>query len=184
MKVWLRVGKVLGTPQCLSRDSPLFWWNLNFQTLAVKNKLLALAFRALKELGFIYIYIYFCKGCGLSYCFASTFWNCCQISTTKIRQHFALFSWQKSSSILPLMLHSTQNTILTNLSLWEYNNKGAPLSQQKFGRVLHLVHYSALVRFCAYVYGARQYVHTKASQSSPKHWTCWCVSHTQENQCH
>ena len=44
--------------------------NFNLRTLAIKNKLLALAFRALKELGFE---VWFQKGCGLDRCFPSVF---------------------------------------------------------------------------------------------------------------
>ena len=37
------MGKVLGTPQGLSKDSPFFLQNLNFWRLAMKNMILALA---------------------------------------------------------------------------------------------------------------------------------------------
>ena len=37
-------------------------------------------------------------------------------------------------------------------------NKGAPFSQRKSGRVLHLVRYSAPVGFCAFVYCVHQHV--------------------------
>ena len=51
--------KVFGTPQRLSVNSPLFWYNLNLRTLAIKNELLALAFGALNGLGFE---VWFWKG--------------------------------------------------------------------------------------------------------------------------
>ena len=102
----------------------------------------------------------------------------------KIRQHFVLFSWQKFSSVLPQMCHSMQNTILTKLSTWEYGNGDAPYSWWKSGRVLCLVCYGAPIGFHVCVYGAYRHAHTVTSQSPSKHQVCWCVSHTQGNQCH
>ena len=58
-------------------------------------------------------------------------WNHCQISMVKIRQHFALFSWEKSSSASPQVRCSAQNTILTKLSPWEYSNGDTPFSLWK-----------------------------------------------------
>jgi len=65
--------------------------------LAIENKLLALAFRALNVLGFE---VWFQNGCGPDWCFPSI-WSYYQISVAKIRQHFALFLWWKSCSALP-----------------------------------------------------------------------------------
>ena len=69
-EVWLCVGKVLGTPQCLFKENPLFWWNLNFQILAVKNMILTLAFGALQAWGFE---VWLLNGCGLNLCFPKSF---------------------------------------------------------------------------------------------------------------
>ena len=60
------MGKVFDIPQCLSEDSSLFWSNHNFWTLAIKNKLLALAFGALNVLG---LEVWFRNGCGPNQCF-------------------------------------------------------------------------------------------------------------------
>ena len=69
----------------------------------------------------------------------------------KIWQHFALFSWQKSSNASPQVRHSTQNAILTKLSSWEYSNGDAPFSRWKSDRVSHLVCYCTPTGFHAYV---------------------------------
>ena len=130
--------------------------------MAIKNELLALSFGALTKLGFE---VWIQKGCGLNRCFTSIFWSHCQISTTKIRQYFVFFWWWKSYSTSPQVCHSTQNTILTKLSLWEYGNKGAPFSLRKFSKVSGLVRYGAPAKLRACVYGARQCVRTRTRQS-------------------
>ena len=96
-------------------------------------------------------------------------WSHCQISTVKIWQHFALFSWWKSGSTSPQMHHSTQNTILTKLSTWEYGNRDALFSQQKSGRFLRLVRYGASAGFCVYVYGAYRHACIVTSWSLSNH---------------
>ena len=75
------------------------------------------------------------------------------------------------------------NAILTKLSKWEYSNGDAPFSQRKSGRVSHLVHYGTPIGFRICVFSA--YRHARIVMS----WrlqsvACWCVSHTQGNQCH
>ena len=104
--------------------------------------------------------------------------------TTKIWQHFALFSWRKSDNAFPQVRHSTQNAILTKLSLWEHDNGGAPFSRQKFNRVSCLVRYSALARFHSCVYGACQHACVRTSSSPSMHQAYWCVLHTLGNWCH
>ena len=111
-------------------------------------------------------------------------WERCQISMAKIQLHFALFSGQKFSSALPQVRHSTQNTILTKLSPWEYNNRDALFSQWKSGRVLRLVCYGALARFRACVYGTCQHAYTRTSRSLSKLQVYWYVLHTRGNRCH
>ena len=111
-------------------------------------------------------------------------WSHWQIYTVKIWQHFALFSLQKFGSTLPQMHHSTQNDILTKLSTWECGNKDALFSQWKSGRVLRLVCYGALTRFHVCVYDAYRHDRTVTSWSRSKHQACWCMLHTQGNQCH
>ena len=64
------MGKVLGTPQCLSINSPLFWQNRKFWILAIENKLLPLAYGALNVLGFE---VWFRNGYGPDRCFLSVF---------------------------------------------------------------------------------------------------------------
>ena len=114
--------------------------------MAIKNKLLVLAFGALKELGYE---VWFWKGCGLCQCFASTFGI------------VAKFPRRKSSNISPQVRLRQQNTILTKLSWWEYDNKGAPLSLWKSSIVSRLVHHGTSAGFHGCVYGAHLYVHTK-----------------------
>ena len=111
-------------------------------------------------------------------------WSRCQISIVKIRQHFTLFLWRKYGSTLPQMHHSTQNAILIKLLTWEYGSGDAPFLLWKFSRVSCLVCYGTLVGFCVCVYDAYQHGHTVMSRSPSKHQACWCMSHTQENQCH
>ena len=80
------MGKVFDIPQCLSKDSSLFWSNHNFWTLAIENELWPLAFEALSEWGFE---IWIWKGCGLGRYFPSVFGV------------VAKFPRRKSDSILP-----------------------------------------------------------------------------------
>ena len=82
------------------------------------------------------------------------------------------------------MRHSTWNTILTKLSLWEHNNRGTLFSRQKFSKVSQLVRYVTLVGFRACVYGACQHAHVRTSRSPSKLQTYWCMSHTRGNWCH
>ena len=86
--------------------------------------------------------------------------------------------------ICPNRRHSTQNTILTKLLLWEYDNRDAPFSRRKFGKVSRLVCYGSLAGFHACVYSACQHAHARTSQSPSKHQAYWCVLHTWGNQCH
>ena len=85
-EVWLRVGKVLVTPQSLFVYSPLFQQYVNLKALEVENGLLVLAFGTLSELGFE---VWIQKGCGLDRCFPSVLGSgtkyTYQISMTKIR---------------------------------------------------------------------------------------------------
>ena len=111
-------------------------------------------------------------------------WNCYQISIVKIRQHFTLFSWRKSSNASPQMRHSAQNALLTKLLMWEYSNGDAPFSWRKFSMVLHLVRYGVLAGFCIYVYGTYKHACIVTSRSPSKHQACWCMSHTRGNQHH
>ena len=97
------------------------------------------------------------------------FWSHRQIPTMKIRQHFALFSWWKSGSASPQMCHSTQNTILTMLSMWEYGNRDALFSQRKSGRFSRFVCYGASAGFCVYVYGVYWHACTVTSWSLSTH---------------
>ena len=113
-----------------------------------------------------------------------TFGIVAEFPTTKIQQHFALFSRQKFDSASPQIRHRAKNTILTKLSAWEYGNSDAPFSWQKYGRVLRLVCYSASVGFRICVYDAYQHARTMMSRSLSKHQACWCVSYTWGNQCH
>jgi len=62
-----------------------------------------------------------------------------------------LFSLWKFGSTLPQVRHSTQNTILTRLSPWEYDNGDTPFSQKKSGKVSRLVCYGTSARFHACV---------------------------------
>ena len=111
-------------------------------------------------------------------------WSRCQISTTKIRQHFALFSWRKSDGASPQMHHSTQNAILTKPSTWEYENRDAPFSRLKSSSVSCSVHYGASAVFRICVHNAYRHARTVMSRSPSKHQACWCMSHTRGNQCH
>ena len=111
-------------------------------------------------------------------------WNHCQISTAKIWQHFALFSWRESSSTLPTVHHSTRNTVLTKLLMWEYGNGDASFSWRKILQVLHLVHYGASEGFCICVCSVYQHARTETSRSPSKHQVYWCMSHTRGNQRH
>ena len=82
------------------------------------------------------------------------------------------------------MHHSTQNTILTKLSLWEYGNGVAQFSRRKYSRVLHLVHYGTPAGFHACVYSTCQHARARMSRSPSNHQAYWCVSHTRGNQCY
>ena len=154
LEVWLCVGMVLGTPQRLFKDSPLFWKNLNFWRLAIENRTLALAFglwtRWALRFGF---------GMGVV-----------PIDVFLVHLGFgAKFPRWKFGSALPQVHHSTQNTILTNLLLWEYSNGGAPFSRWKSSSVLRLVCYGAPSGFCISVYGVYWHAHTEISRSPSKH---------------
>ena len=94
------------------------------------------------------------------------------IFMAEIRQGFAL------------VYHSTQNIILTKLSLWEYDNGEAQFSWWKSGRVLRLVRYGAPAVFHAYAYDACQHACARTSRNPSKHQAYWRVSHTRGKQCH
>ena len=94
-------------------------------------------------------------------------------------EHFGIvakFPWRKSSSISPYFCGRNPASLrlkcfITHKTLFSPNfhcenmaTKMPYFSWWKSGRVLHLVHYGALVGFHAYVHDMRQYVHTKASQ--------------------
>ena len=66
----------------------------------------------------------------------------------KMQQNFTLFLWRKCSSFLPQAYHSTQNTILAKLLLWEYSNKSVPFSWRKSSIVSRLVRTSRVSRLC------------------------------------
>ena len=82
------------------------------------------------------------------------------------------------------MCHSIPNAILTKLLTWEYSNGDVPFSRQKFGRVSRLVCYGAPTAFRICVYGTYRHACIVTSRSLSKHQACWCVLHTQGNQCH
>jgi len=132
------------------------------------NKLLALAFGALKELGFE---VWFWERCDLYQCFASTF------------RIVAKFTRRKSGNILPLVHYNTQNTIFTKLLLWEYGNKGAPFSRKKSSRVLCLVQAHQQGFMLVYTTRVSMFVQGWVEAHQRKK-TCWRMSQTWENQCH
>ena len=96
-KVWLRVGKVLGTLQRLSNDSPLFWQNLNFQKLVVKHGF-GIGFQGFACIGALRLG--FWMGVVPIYAFLRHSAKY-QISTAKIRRHVTLLSrWKLDIALL------------------------------------------------------------------------------------
>ena len=97
---------------------------------------------------------------------------------------FHLILWQKSSSVSPHMHHSTQSTILTKLSLWEYDKK-MPHFHNKNTTEFHvwctMVHWQGFVP----MYTARisMFILRRAeANQSIKHIDTCCLHG--RNQCH